>query len=121
MIIGKHLIAGEWVDGERVFQSDPAHGPAHEFAVGSEAHVDEACTQAEEAFWSYSALSIDAHAAFLDKIADEIEACAPFAHHGIVVPIIVDERMRINNGVLRFDIARELGLHVGSQTHGSKA
>jgi 2,5-dioxopentanoate dehydrogenase len=50
MIIGKHLIAGEWVDGERVFQSDPAHGPAHEFAVGSVAHVDEACTQAEEAF-----------------------------------------------------------------------
>ena len=71
MIIGKHLIAGEWVDGERVFQSDPAHGPAHEFAVGSVAHVD--------------------------------------------------ERMRIINGVLRFEIARELGLHPGSQTHGSKA
>ena len=74
MIIGKHLIAGEWVDGERVFQSDPAHAPAHEFAVGSVALVDEACTQAEEAFWSYGALSIDTRAAFLDKIADEIEA-----------------------------------------------
>ena len=107
MTIGKHLIAGEWVDGERVFQSDPAHAPAHEFAVGSVAHVDEACTQAEEAFWSYSALSIDAR--------------APFAHHGIVVPIIVDERMRIINGVLRFEIARELGLHAGFQTHKSKA
>ena len=38
------------------------------------AHVDEACTEAEEAFWSYSALSIHARAAFLGKIVDEIEA-----------------------------------------------
>ena len=42
--------------------------------VGSVAHVDEACTEAEEAFWSYSALSIHTRAAFLDKIVDEIEA-----------------------------------------------
>ena len=33
MTIGKHLIAGEWVDGERVFQSDPAHAPAHELVL----------------------------------------------------------------------------------------
>ena len=38
------------------------------------AHVDEACTEAEEAFWSYSALSIHTRAAFLGKIVDEIEA-----------------------------------------------
>ena len=38
------------------------------------------------------------------------KALALFSEHGIVVPIIVDERMRIIDGVLRFEIAKELGL-----------
>ena len=38
------------------------------------------------------------------------KARALFSEHGIVVPIIVDERMRIIDGVLRFEIAKELGL-----------
>ena len=33
--IGKHLVAGEWVDGAGHFASEPAHGPAHQFAVGT--------------------------------------------------------------------------------------
>ena len=33
-----------------------------------------------------------------------------FSEHGIVVPIIVDERMQIIDGVLRFEIAKEVGL-----------
>ena len=33
-----------------------------------------------------------------------------FAEQGIVVPIIVDDRMRIIDGVLRFETAKELGL-----------
>jgi len=38
------------------------------------------------------------------------KARALFSEHGIVVPIIVDERMQIIDGVLRFEIASELGL-----------
>ena len=38
------------------------------------------------------------------------KARALFSEHGIVVPIIVDERMRIIDGILRFEIAKELGL-----------
>ena len=38
------------------------------------------------------------------------KARALFSEHGIVVPIIVDEHMRIIDGILRFEIANELGL-----------
>ena len=38
------------------------------------------------------------------------KARALFSEHGIVVPIIVDEHMRIIDGILRFEIAKELGL-----------
>lgn len=32
---GKHLIAGEWVAGAATFDSEPAHGPSHAFAVAT--------------------------------------------------------------------------------------
>jgi NADP-dependent aldehyde dehydrogenase len=73
---GKHLIAGEWVGGEATFSSAPAHGPAHDFAVGTPALVDRACAAAEEAFRSYGYSSREERAAFLEAIADEIEARA---------------------------------------------
>jgi alpha-ketoglutaric semialdehyde dehydrogenase len=73
---GKHLIAGDWVAGEATFKSDPAHGEAHDFSVGTPAHVDAACAAAEEAFWSYGYSSRAERAAFLNAIADEIEARA---------------------------------------------
>ena len=73
---GKHLIAGEWIGCESTFASDPAHGPAHDFAVGTTALVDRACKAAEDAFWDYSATSREDRAAFLEAIADEIEARA---------------------------------------------
>ena len=48
------------------------------------------------------------------------KARALFSEHGIVVPIIVDEHMRIIDGILRFEIAKELGLqcrhHMGTIT-----
>ncbi len=74
MLTGHHLIAGNWVAGDATFHSAPAHGEARAFSVGTPAHVDAAVTAAEEAFWSFSALSRDDRAAFLDRIADEIEA-----------------------------------------------
>ncbi len=70
---GKHLIAGEWVAGADTFRSEPAHGEAFEFSVGTPELVDRACVAAEEAFASYSALSREKRAAFLNTIADEME------------------------------------------------
>jgi alpha-ketoglutaric semialdehyde dehydrogenase len=43
MLTGKHLIAGDWVAGDATFKSEPAHGDAHDFSVGTPAHVDAAC------------------------------------------------------------------------------
>lgn len=71
---GKHLIAGEWVAGETTFKSEPAHGQAHDFSVGTPALVNQACEAAEDAFWSYAYSSREDRAAFLNAIADEIEA-----------------------------------------------
>ncbi|MEI4488820.1 aldehyde dehydrogenase family protein, partial [Frigidibacter sp. MR17.14] len=73
---GKHLIAGDWIGTGARFASDPAHGPAHEFSVGTPELVAQACIAAEDAFWSYAYLPREDRAAFLDAIADEIEARA---------------------------------------------
>lgn len=74
MLTGKHLIAGQWLAGDATFLSAPATGTALPYAMGTPAHVDAAAIGAEAAYPSYSALSREARAAFLDKIADEIEA-----------------------------------------------
>lgn len=74
MLSGKHLIAGDWVGGAGTFRSSPATGEGAEFANATVADVDRAVRAAEDAFWSYSALTREARAAFLDRIADEIEA-----------------------------------------------
>lgn len=73
---GKHLVAGEWLDGAGTFASSPAHGPSHDFAVGTVELVNRACEAAEEAFWTYGNSSRAERAAFLRAIADEIEARA---------------------------------------------
>ncbi|EAQ01639.1 NAD-dependent aldehyde dehydrogenase [Pseudooceanicola batsensis HTCC2597] len=74
---GKHLIAGDWIGGERTFTSDPAHGQAHAYAVGTPDLVDRACRSAEEAFATYGWTGREARAVFLETIADEIEARGP--------------------------------------------
>lgn len=74
MLTGKHLIVGEWIGNESVFASSPAHGPSHDFAVGTPAHIAAACDAAEAAFPDYSARPRAERAAFLNRIADEIEA-----------------------------------------------
>lgn len=73
---GKHLIAGNWVAGDASFTSAPAHGPAHSFAVGTVALVDQAAQAAEAAFWSFGWSSRGERARLLRRIADEIEARA---------------------------------------------
>ncbi|WP_417427239.1 aldehyde dehydrogenase family protein, partial [Hoeflea sp.] len=73
-LTGKHLIAGDWVVGDARFTSEPAHGDAHEFSVGTPAHVDAAAKAAEEAFWTFGYSSRAERAALLNAIAEEIEA-----------------------------------------------
>lgn len=74
MIIGKHLIAGEWVEGNETFQNAPVEGEVSSFAVGTPAMVDKAARGAEDAFWSYGYSTRASRAAFLRNIAEEIEA-----------------------------------------------
>ncbi len=76
MLTGKHLIAGEWVAGDETFRSSPASGAARDYSVGTPIQVNTAVEAAEDAFWSFSTLSREARAAFLERIADEIEARA---------------------------------------------
>ena len=71
---GKHLIAGRWVAGSETFASSPAEGPVRHYSMGSEALVDEAVRAAEEAFETYGYSSRAERAAFLEAIAEEIDA-----------------------------------------------
>ena len=73
---GRHLISGQWIKGEKTFNSAPASGPSHAFSVGSPALVDQSAKSAEEAFGSYGYTSRAKRAAFLNAIADNIEARA---------------------------------------------
>ncbi len=74
MLTGKHLIAGDWIGNDQTFTSSPAHGPSRQFSVGTPAHVAAACDAAEAAFPAYAAKTRAERAAFLNRIADEIEA-----------------------------------------------
>ena len=74
MLTGKHLIAGNWSGDGETFVSNPAHGDTHTFFAGTAADVDTAVKAAEEAFWSYGYSTRQERAAFLEAIADEIEA-----------------------------------------------
>ena len=73
---GKHLIAGQWIGSDNTFTSEPAHGPAHAFSIGTPQLVDQAAKAAEDAFWTYGYSTREERAAFLNAIADEIEARA---------------------------------------------
>lgn len=73
---GEHLLVGEWVRSSETVTSDPVHGIGHAVSRGTPALVDRACRAAEEAFWTYAHTSEAERAAFLNGIADEIEARA---------------------------------------------
>ena len=73
-LTGNHLIAGEWLAEENRFSNMPVSGNAQTFSVGTPEHVNRACAAAEEAFCSFGYSSRADRAAFLDLIADEIEA-----------------------------------------------
>ena len=71
---GNHFIAGELVGGDAKFASEPAHGDAHDFSIGTAELVNKAVEAAEDAFWSYGYSTREDRAAFLNTIADEIDA-----------------------------------------------
>lgn len=74
MLTGKHLIAGEWVGADATFSSEPAHGPSHDYSVGTTSLVDSAVESAEAAFSTFGWSSRSERAALLRKIAEEIDA-----------------------------------------------
>lgn len=73
---GKHLIGGDWVAGDDTFRSTPLTGGGGAVSRGTPDDVDRAVEAAEEAFWSFGYSARETRAAFLDAIADEIEARA---------------------------------------------
>lgn len=70
---GAHWIAGEKVATEARFASAPAHGPAHEYSVGTPDLVARACAAAEAAFWSFGASARGDRARLLQAVAAEID------------------------------------------------
>lgn len=71
---GKHLIAGEWVASGETFTSQPVSGDALSVSAGAATEVDRAVQAAEDAFLTYGWTSREDRAAFLEAIAEEIEA-----------------------------------------------
>lgn len=74
MLTGKHLIAGNWVGGGQTFHSAPVTGTPMEVAIATSEDVNKAVTAAEQAFATYGATTREERAAFLNSIADEIDA-----------------------------------------------
>ncbi|MCA1241073.1 aldehyde dehydrogenase (NADP(+)) [Stappia stellulata] len=118
MIIGKHLIAGEWVGGDATFQSAPVSGEALAFPVGGAAEVDAAVRAAEEAFWSFGYSERSARARFLRRVADEIEARGAeiteiaTRESGLPVPRIEGERGRTTGQLRLFADHIEAGAYL---------
>ena len=71
---GRHLIDGSWVEADDHFESDPVGGARLKVSQGSTAHVATAADAAEAAFRAYGYSTREERAAFLDAIADEIDA-----------------------------------------------
>ncbi len=73
MIIGKHLINGDWVQADETFESQPLNGNKNSFAKGRVQDIEASVEAAQETFLEYSNSSREKRAEFLNTIADEIE------------------------------------------------
>ena len=91
MLIQKHFIAGEWRDGEDTFEAVRLDAAPLSFPCGNDALVDSACQAANKARIEFATTSRADRAAFLEKIAEEIEARASqlteVAHGETALPI----------------------------------
>ncbi len=105
ILLGKNLIAGEPVDASD--GSFTARGALARFEETSIAHIDRALDAADRAVDPYRRLSADARAAFLDRIAHEIEATDDLihaAHAETALPVqrLTGERARTANQLRLF-------------------
>ena len=73
-LTGQHLIAGEGHASAKTFKSTDLHGENFEVSSGGAAEVGRAAKAAAEAFLTYGWTTREERAAFLDRIADCIEA-----------------------------------------------
>ena len=73
MIVGKHLIAGDWVSSKQTFRSEPFEGIGREFALGGSGEVDAAVNFAAEAFETYARCDSRKRCELLHGIASELE------------------------------------------------
>ena len=74
MINAKHLIAGDWVTGESTFAGPAVAGAETQYPNATSALVETAVQAAERDFIAYAATSREDRAAFIHRIADEIDA-----------------------------------------------
>ena len=77
-LLGRMVIAGELVDGggTEIRAFDPTAGTELEpaYRYGDDSHVERACAAAAAAFGEYRATTSERRAAFLERIAENIEA-----------------------------------------------
>ncbi len=70
---GKHLIAGEWIQGDGTFHSEPATGAPDRFSKATPELADRAAEAAAVAFSNYGFLPRKARVDLLGAIATELE------------------------------------------------
>ncbi len=73
MFNGKHLIAGEWLESDRTYRSEPHEGLGREYGQGGETEVTTAANLAAEAFKTYSKSETSERTDLLNRIASELE------------------------------------------------
>lgn len=118
MTQGKHLIAGEWVGGAASFDSDPVTGTALGYPVGTVENVDAAVEAAEAAFADYAGQDGARRAAFLRRIAEEIDArgdeitAIGTAETGLPDARLIGERGRTVGQLRMFADHVEAGAHL---------
>ncbi len=79
---GKHLIAGEWIDGRDTFYSTPITGEPYAFFRATPELADRAAEAAAQAFRDYGFLSRHERAELLEEIATRLEKSGDeITHH----------------------------------------
>ena len=106
MIMGKQLIDGKWVGSDKVLNSQDLGG--QEFAQATVEQVEQACAAARRDFRAYSSTSEQDRAAFLIRVADEIDALGSvitkvaMAESGLPEARLVGERSRTTGQLKMF-------------------
>ena len=79
---GKHLIAGEWVEGTGTFYSTPATGEPQAFSNATPELAEASAAAAADAFLTYGYLPREKRAELLNAIADQLEKAGDeITHH----------------------------------------